>query len=512
MSSLSIGLNDYALQHGADFGDQALHSANYSQEELAQLSKAMSAGQLQGGDLTSPGQTNAGPLKYESLENALKLTQWRESDIRFWKRIGKDPAYNTVEEYNVQDSYGIERGGFYTEGELPEEENSTYKRKVERVKYMGVTRGVTHVLQLVRTQVGDMYQKEINDGMLYLLQKADRGLFYGDELNVVDEWNGIYAQHLNMDLYPTLNEYMDGEHLVDLRGDPLKEANIENGCEVLLRYYAQPDLLIGPPQIITDFSIALFAQRRFLQPGLGNGAQASLGQPISKYYSRYGTIDLDYDIFALQGRSKLISAAATSPKAPATPVPDGGAPTAVVNAVADSKFADGIGDYRYAVSAINRFGESALVALGAVTTVANADDAVDLLFTAGLGSFAASAFVIYRTKVDPGTSLASIPYYPIFVVPATGTDAKRGSLANGVDGAIAGTVRDNNRYLPGTEQAMLLQSNKEVLTFKQLAPMMKMDLAILAPVNRFMVLLYGTPILYIPTKTIRYINIGKLTV
>lgn len=508
--SLSIGLNDYALQHGADFGQQALHSANYSPEDLAQLSKAMEAGHLQGGALNNPAQTNAGALKYESLENSLKLTQWKESHIRFWKRIGKDPAYNTVEEYNTQDSYGIQRGGFYAEGELPEEENSNYVRKVEKVKYMGVTRGVTHVAQLVRMQVGDLYQKEVNDGMLYLLQKADRGLFYADEANVMDEWNGIYAQHMNMDKYSTLNEYMDGEHVVDLRGAPLKEMHIENACEVLLRYYAQPDMLIGPPQIITDFSIQLFAQRRFMQPGMGNGNQASLGQPISKYHSRFGVIELEHDVFAMNSASKRISAPASSPKAPATPVAVG---ATVVNAVSDSKFAGELGDYRYAVSAINRYGESALVALGgSAVTIANATDAVDLEFTAGTGPYAPSAYVIYRSKVNPGTNTGIIDYYPIFIVPGTGTDTKRGSLSAGVDGGTAGIVRDKNRWLPGTEQAMLLQSDKEVLTFKQLAPMMKMDLAILAPVNRFMILLYGTPILYLPTKSIRFINIGKLTV
>lgn len=510
--SLSIGLNDYALQHGADFGQEALSRSNYSHEELSQLSKAMQAGHLQGGALNNPAQTNAGPLKYESLENALKLTQWKEQHIRFWKRIGKDPAYNTVEEYNVQNSYGVERGGFYAEGELPEEENSNYVRKVEKVKYMGVTRGVTHVAQLVRTQVGDLYQKEINDGMLYLLQKADRGLFYADETTTPDEWNGIYAQHMNMDEYSTLNEYMNSEHVIDLRGAALKEGNIEDACEVLLRYYAQPDLLIGPPQIITDFSIQLFNQRRFLQPGLGNGAAASLGQPISKYHSRFGVIDLEHDVFALNARSKKIGAAATSAKAPAVPVP-GGTPVTVQSAVADSKFVGFLADYRYAVSAINRYGESGLVAMGgAAVTIDDAAEAVDLNFTAGAGSYAATAFVIYRSKGNPGTNTANIDYYPIMVVPATGTDTKRGSLAAGVDGAAAGSVRDNNRWLPGTEQAMLLQSDKEVLTFKQLAPMMKMDLAILAPVRRFMILLYGTPILYIPTKSIRFINIGKLTV
>lgn len=509
--SLSIGLNDYALQHGAGFDQQALQSASHSPEELAQLSKAMQAGHLQGGALNNPAQTNAGPLKYESLENSLKLTQWKESHIRFWKRIGKDPAYNTVEEFNVQDSYGIDRGGFYAEGELPEEENSNYVRKVEKVKYMGVTRGVTHVAQLVRTQVGDLYQKEISDGMLYLLQKADRGLFYADEATVQDEWNGIYAQHMNMDNYSTLDEYLGSDHVVDVRGRALKESDIENACEVLLRYYAQPDLLIGPPQIITDFSIQLFAQRRFLQPGLGNGAAASLGQPISKYHSRFGVIDLEHDIFAMNSRSKKLAAAASSPKAPIAPVADGVAPTAVVTS-ATSKFEGGIGDYRYAVSAINRYGESGLTPLGAATTITAATEAVDLKFTAGVGAYSPSAYVIYRTKVNPGTNVANLDFYPITVVPAAGTDSKRGSLVAGVDGAAAGLFRDNNRYLPGTEQAMLMQSDKEILTFKQLAPMMKMDLAILAPVNRFMILLYGTPILYLPSKTIRFINIGKLTV
>ena len=38
---------------------------------------------------------------------------------------------------------------------------------------------------------------------------------------------------------------------------------------------------------------------------------------------------------------------------------------------------------------------------------------------------------------------------------------------------------------------------------------MKMDLAILSPAYRFMVLLYGTPFLYAPKKMVRLINIGR---
>ena len=63
--------------------------------------------------------------------------------------------------------------------------------------------------------------------------------------------------------------------------------------------------------------------------------------------------------------------------------------------------------------------------------------------------------------------------------------------------------------LPDTDQALLVEwDSDQVLSWKQLAPMMKMDLAIIAPVMRFMVLCYGTPELYAPRKIVRFINIG----
>ena len=131
--SLSISLGDYSLGHGASFGPEAQQDASMSSQELQELSKAMEAGHVQGGDVGNPAQTNAGALKYESLDNALRLTQWKDSHIRFWKRVAKEAAYSTVEEFNVQTSYGQDRGGFWAEGELPEEENSIPQRSVYKV-------------------------------------------------------------------------------------------------------------------------------------------------------------------------------------------------------------------------------------------------------------------------------------------------------------------------------------------------------------------------------------------
>ena len=82
-------------------------------------------------------------------------------------------------------------------------------------------------------------------------------------------------------------------------------------------------------------------------------------------------------------------------------------------------------------------------------------------------------------------------------------------MTAGYDGAAGGKCRDLNHFLPDCDQAILVQFDNEVVEFAQLAPLMKMDLAILSPAYRFMILLYGTPFLYAPKKMVRYINIGR---
>lgn len=172
----------------------------------------------------------------------------------------------------------------------------------------------------------------------------------------------------------------------------------------------------------------------------------------------------------------------------------------VVSSVSGSKFTTAdAGNVYYAVSAINRFGESALAIYSTSAAAVVAGCAVDLKFTAGVGTNAATAFRIYRTKAG-GTATGE--FYPVFEVSTA-------ELTAGYDGALAGGVRDMNHFLPDCDQAMLLQFDNEVVEFAQLAPLMKMDLAVLSPAFRFMILLYGTPFLYAPKKMVRIVNIGK---
>jgi len=60
MENLSVNLAAY--NSGSGFDDDAMSKANLSSEQLAELSKALEAGSLQGGDLVGS-QTNGGALK-----------------------------------------------------------------------------------------------------------------------------------------------------------------------------------------------------------------------------------------------------------------------------------------------------------------------------------------------------------------------------------------------------------------------------------------------------------------
>jgi hypothetical protein len=66
------------------------------------------------------------------------------------RRTGLNSQYNCCEEHNEISSYGVNPdAGFIDEGDLPEEDDSSYERKFAVVKYLGTTRKVTHVMSLV---------------------------------------------------------------------------------------------------------------------------------------------------------------------------------------------------------------------------------------------------------------------------------------------------------------------------------------------------------------------------
>lgn len=501
---LGIDLNSYNNVQGEQF---AFDTANVSQQSLADLSKALTAGNQAGGATVNSTSASGAPLKPESLDRVLKVVTYREEQIVTYKAIPKDKAYSTVEEYTQLSDYGSDRGGFINEAELPQNEDSTYIRRSQLVKFLGVVKSVSDVMTLVNNIAGNIIDREAQNGTLWILKQLNRALWKGDDKLIPQEFNGMFAQHAKPDNTNYVGgsqvNYLNDEIVFDLRGKVMTEQDIELGAEVIVENFGNPSQLFGPPKMFSNYVNQTFDKKRIFAGT--SGQSTMMGQSVPGQLTDYGTINFMRDIFMRRQAPVTVgqpSAASSNAKAPTSPVPDATTPVALVGSDTDSKWTSGeAGNYFYGVRAINRFGKSAFVVLDSTAVaIAAAQNAVDLKFAAGSGGEAATAFEIYRTKVgQPATK-----FYHIF-------DVSVSELAAGFNGGAANTVRDLNLFLPDTDQAMLLDSSPEVWKFKQLAPLMKLDLAIISPAYRFMLLMYGTLLNHAPRKQVRFINVGNLS-
>ena len=493
----NIDLNSYA--YGNSFQDiSGLNTA----EALAELNKSLVAGDITGGasvNQVTPG--SGAPLKVESLDRQMKLLTFNETFLRLWQLIPKSAAYNTVEEFNQLASYGTPYGGALNEGQLGEEEDSTFVRRSEKIKYYGEVGSVSHPMQLVRSFDGQAaLQRETKNRIMNLLRKMNLALAFGNEKIVGQEVNGIYRQHeIGIGRVDGFSDnplsYYSSPYVVDLKGGTLTQSVIESAGTVIMQDgFGAATHIFGTPGVFSNFAKDFYStQRNFPTPGNFNVGT----QGINTSYPRdvtmsFGNVKLEHDIF-LAKKSKGIASgtAQTSVKAPNAPTP-GAASVPVADA--NSQFlADYAGDYRWAVRAKNLYGLSALTELdaGAAVTI-TATDAADLSFTDAGGANPATGYVIYRTE-DNGTT-----YFPIFEVSTA-------ELSAGYNGAGNGLVRDRNFSIPNTEDAVMTDL-PNTLEIKQLAPLMKLDLATLAPATRFMVLSYWLLFLYAPQKLIRFTN------
>lgn len=443
-------------------------------QEVADLNKALSAGYA-----TSPEtQVNGGAFRVESLENSLKVLTYSDQHVKFWKKIPKLKAYNTVEEYNQLLSYGTDGGGFLSEGELPDTQDSVYQRKAAFVKFMGVTREVTHPMTLVQTGggVSDVMSRMNQDGILWMMKKIENGLFWGN--SKLAPGGNEYVE------YDGLDNMIDPGNTIDLKGQHLEEKHMNWGAQMIIENYGIPTDVFLPFEVMAQFSQEFFPKERVIMPTQA-GYQA--GVVVDKFQTHGGPVNFEPNIFLKKTKELVFQA--NSPKAPAAPA----SVTGALGIGAGDFGKSGAGKYTYYVTAANRHGESAPTKITTDVAITGADLLKDIVLTitnAGTSVYPVDYFNVYRTEVD-GTKAFAI-----------GKVAASSAVASSVT-----TFNDTNDIMPNTYTAFMGEMNEQVLAFKQLAPLMKMDLATLSPSYRWMILLYGVPVLYAPKKWMRFRNI-----
>ena len=464
------------MQDYADFG-QGFGTA--SAADVAELNKALTTGAYAQANGVA-GQTNGAALQVESLENSLKVLTYSDQHVKFWKKIAKTPAYSTVEEYNQLLSYGSNTGGFVPEGVLPETDDSEYRRQASFVKFLGTTREVTHPMTLVRSAHGDVIARENQNGILWLMKQLEHALFWGNSKLAAPGKEGVQ--------FDGLNSLIDGENVYDCAGKELKDTDINYGAQMIIENYGTPTDLYLPFETLADFSNEYFPKERVIMPTQGAGYQAGL--VVNKFQTHGGAVDFQPDLF-LQKTKPLTGTGTGGTKAPTAP---GAVTVALVSDGTGAEFGkSGAGTYSYSVTACNRYGESVPTACTSDVALTSSDfgKGVKVTITNSASMVVApDYFRIYRTEAD-GTQK-----YCIMEVPAGNV------VASGTTEAI-----DKNETMPNTYTAFMGEFTPEVIAFKQLAPIMKMDLALLGPAYRWMILIYGVPQLYAPKKWMKFKNI-----
>lgn len=472
---------------------QGLESGLVSAAEIEALNKAISAGYGGAGKPTDL--TYGGVLQAESLETTLKSVTFDMKNLKMWPAISVDKAYNLFEQYNRLIAYGSDSAPYIGEGGAPQEEDSTYVRDGQKIVFFGTRRRVSHQMTLVRVTVGDIVAQQAKEGTMHLLKNVERELYWGHAhfqnqstgaMNGADAdlpsssiaMSGLLKQLQKGDtdaqmISGDFNGYGTTSSIgQDLAGAVMAQDDIEALAVIALENFGSPSELHAEPAVISAFVKQFYPQFRSA-PGL---ASQTVGYDVSKIQTTAGAIDLKPNLF-LRPRTG-VRAIASGVAAPAA--------TFTVSAAGAGTGGNwAAGAYQVKVTAVNDSGESAPVADTSVTVAAGEN-----------------------IDVTIGSVPAGVKSWKLYVSAAggaAGSEKFAGNWAN----AGAGAYRSAGAKLPGLGEAFLLDMSAENMRFKQLAPLSKINFAIVTTALEFAIVLYGALFVYTPRFNCFFKNCGK---
>jgi len=477
-----------------DFREQMFEG--YGESSLAEVNDLVKALQAQEGVTDIAALNQGGALQMQSLESTLAMLTFQEKHLKLFKDIGITKAYSTLEEYSVQDGYGTE-GGFVSQMENPEEGDPDFRRAYAVIKYVRTLWKVSDVLPYVKT-ISNAEVLSVQAAMMRALRTTEKNLFYGDSTMVPQSFDGIIK---------TIKNNGSTDHVIDLRGSTITEANMRDGAEIIAANFGVPTDMYNSLAVQTSIDQLLSTTannaRINVEAVSATSGLLALGHAVTQMRTAFGNFNLKPDIFLsveAQGVPKIkdpstpstLIEGATSTKAPATPSASVAinAPTVVGSLWAASGSGGRIaGDYQYRVSAINQYGKSAACAATTVKTVA-AGGALTITITSGGGPYAPTAYEIYGE-----TSPASGVFRYLTTVTAA-----------------AASYQDKNEEIPGTSQSVLLDNTVagelRTMSLSQLAPIHKVEYAKIAPYRWGTVNFYVVPKWYAPLRYVLFKNVG----
>ncbi len=465
-----------------------------SQADVENLNKAITAGYGGAGKPTDL--TYGGVLQAESLEATLKSVTFDMKNLKMWPAISVDKAYNLFEQYNRLISYGSDSAPYIGEGGAPIEEDSTYVRDGQKIVFFGTRRKVSHQMTLVRTTVGDIVAQQAKEGTMHLLKNVEREMYWGHAhfINRLDGSNtgadsdipqnsiamsGVLKQLKKGDADVLMRSgdfegYGDAQSIAqDLGGNVIAQDDIERLAVIALENFGSPSELHIEPAALSAFVKQFYPQFRSA-PGLSG---QTVGYDVSKMTTTAGAIDFKPNLFLRpRAGARALSVSALAPQ-------PGSLAIASSNTGSGSALAAGV--YQVKVTLVNDAGESIPVQ-GTAATLAAGEN-----ITLTVTGMPAGVKYIKAYISAPGG--------------AVGSEKFAGNFAN----ASNTTYVLAGRKQAGLGEAFLLDMSAECMKFKQLAPLSKINFAIVTTALEFAIVMYGALFVYTPRFNCLFENVGK---
>lgn len=467
-----------------------------SQADVENLNKAITAGYGGAGKPTDL--TYGGVLQAESLEATLKSVTFDMKNLKMWPAISVDKAYNLFEQYNRLISYGSDSAPYIGEGGAPIEEDSTYVRDGQKIVFFGTRRKVSHQMTLVRTTVGDIVAQQAKEGTMHLLKNVEREMYWGHAhfINRQDGSNtgadsdipqnsiamsGVLKQLKKGDADVLMRSgdfegYGDAQSIAqDLGGNVIAQDDIERLAVIALENFGSPSELHIEPAALSAFVKQFYPQFRSA-PGLSG---QTVGYDVSKMTTTAGAIDFKPNLFLRpRAGARALSVSALAPQPGSL---------AIASAATGSGSALAAGVYQVKVTLVNDAGESIPVQGAATTLPIIAGENITLTVT---GMPAGVKYIKAYISAPGG---------------AVGSEKFAGNFAN----AGNTTYVLAGRKQAGLGEAFLLDMSAECMKFKQLAPLSKINFAIVTTALEFAIVMYGALFVYTPRFNCLFENVGK---
>jgi hypothetical protein len=427
-------------------------AGDLSMAEIEALNKSLTAGY----ESDVNGMAGGSALRIQSLDTTMQATVQDNAHFALFNALAKPRATAVLDEWTEQHSIGGFFGGTFNDqdGQAMETQGD-YQRMVGRVKYMSTYRKIPIVLQQ-QNNIADAVSLETTNGTKQLLTDIEFSLFEGNDAVTPKAFAGIRQQ---------LESLNSADNIIDMAGQALSNIDpIALAAQNIFGFgaFGKATDIYLPPSVQTDLNQDLDPAFRVMLNG--SASTTVRGTHVAGVQTSFGQIKTNTDVFIRDEKLKTPFETRNALHAAVAAANVGFKPQTLAAAAgagaADSMWgAAHAGQYYYAATGINQYGETGAVLSTQVTVAAGQQ--VTLTITGSAGG-TETGYVIYRGRLNGTNALTDLREMTRV--------AKTGATT---------TYVDKNRELPGSCCAFVLNlsASDHAISWRQFLPMMKIPMA-----------------------------------